>query len=843
MRFAWVGSVRHWSRRGITLPLLAITLVGVCGFIALAVDVGRVGIAKLECQSAADLAAMAGARALNGIMPQDLGAATNVALNAVKDYDVMGQPLNPKDSNNVTITHGTYHYDSAHQLFVPSFTLQSGENYNLTKADVSYSCPTTFAQVFGISAFSVKATGTAAHRPRDVAIVLDFSGSMNNESDLWNCESYLDNGRSAPNNLNNTSNNSETVYPLFGHYSNEKNYSNYTNYANLLCPSADSSSALSGNPAIGKCNVSVSVLGVPAMVGDFWQNNRGSTAASGFALVPDSQLDNYNQAGGDQYLRVKNISTNAYATNVKDIVNSTSKNANWETKGYNYYTSKTSSGYIQGPRYWGKTFFIWPPDPTNDWRQKYFGTNDNTDLWDSSGNWKSPSGNYVINYKNILAWIKNSPNPFPTQLRSGNTVFYTAIPTDVPSSAYDHTQPNYNISNPDQRFWKEYIDYVVGVWRDPNNNIQGPAKPSCSYGDDYKFGTVQISSPPSSSTGMYMNYSDNPERPRHRLWFGPMTMVQFMSDTGLLPGTAHDISMYPMKIGVGGALLDIQANHPNDLVSMALFSRPQYNNDSPGTGAFNQAQFSLTNSYQDIITQLWVPPSSDSADVRPWDTNGLQTPRAHGDYDSNTASDYGFMLAYNQFSGASALGTLENSGTTGVGGLGRVGAQRLVIYETDGMANQNSTPTGGFSNGGAAKSYYKILPGQTLNSASYSQTGLLQVVQNICNNADGTPGTPSGYTAFTPNQGYPGYALPGKPVAVQCIAFGAIFEVPSSIQTSSVSLLQSISSIGGSTFPSSADDTTNGYKWCIGDLTTRQTKLRQAFTNIMNSGIPITLVK
>jgi hypothetical protein len=117
------------------------------------------------------------------------------------------------------------------------------------------------------------------------------------------------------------------------------------------------------------------------------------------------------------------------------------------------------------------------------------------------------------------------------------------------------------------------------------------------------------------------------------------------------------------------------------------------------------------------------------------------------------------------------------------------------------------------------------------------------VVQNICNTSTGASGTPPGYTSFSPNQGYPGFATPAKPVQVQCIAFGAIFEVPSSIQTSSVALLSQISSIGGSTFPTSPTDPTNGYKWCIGSITDRQTKLRQAFTNIMNSGIPITLVK
>ena len=108
---------------------------------------------------------------------------------------------------------------------------------------------------------------------------------MNNESDLWNNEGYLDNGQSAPNNPNNTSNNQESVYPKFGHYSNEKNYSNYTNYANLLCPVADGSNPLTGNSVIGKCNATISALGVPPLVNDFWSNSRGSSASSAFSAV------------------------------------------------------------------------------------------------------------------------------------------------------------------------------------------------------------------------------------------------------------------------------------------------------------------------------------------------------------------------------------------------------------------------------------------------------------------------------------------------------------------------------------------------------------------------------
>jgi hypothetical protein len=97
--------------------------------------------------------------------------------------------------------------------------------------------------------------------------------------------------------------------------------------------------------------------------------------------------------------------------------------------------------------------------------------------------------------------------------------------------------------------------------------------------------------------------------------------------------------------------------------------------------------------------------------------------------------------------------------------------------------------------------------------------------------------------SYATNDGYPGYATPGKPVLIPCIAFGAIFEGASSIQTSSVNLLTQISGIGGTVFPTSASDPANGDKWCIGTIAERQTKLGKAFLNIRNEGIPVTLIK
>ena len=821
-------------RRGSILPLAAVGLVALCGFVALAVDVGMVAIAKDQCQNAADVAAVAGARTIDGSASSNLTAATTNAQNAATANAVLSSPVLAAE---VTIQHGSYHYDTTSQTFYPQYPPVAPDTYNLTNVSITHPIGTAFAQVLGITSSSVTAKATAAHRPRDVSIVLDYSGSMNDESDLWNDVYGGSNNDTFLGTLNYSTNNADSVFPQFGAYS-------ATGSATLQCTSAD--------PRVGLCNVSQSTLGIPALVNDLYQNNFGAAPAQAFTAAPSSYANpptptSANPASGDYYLKKNNTAGNPFAVTVADLNGgSLVKNTSFEATGYTYYygkntTGNTFRGYIQGPGYWGDTFFIWPPDPlaTNDWRQKFFGTKDNTKLWDASGNWLTPSGNYTINYKAILAWIKapgtGATSVFPSQLRAGHILYYSAIPTDVPAAAYDHTQPNSAITDPDQRFWKEYIDYVIGVWRDPFGTIALPGQyPACSYGPDFTWGTVQISAPPTNGT--YMNYTDNPLRPRHRFWFGPMTLVQFLSDTGKMPGTAHDISMYPAKLGIAGALQDIQNNHPNDLVSMILFSRPQFANDPPGVGAFNQVQYSLSRNYSAMINSLWLPPNSGTSDVRLWDANGLQVPHAGGDYTYNTTTVHGFMLAYNQFSGSSQLRAQA------VGGLGRKGAQRMVILETDGMANVDSVPAGGFTNAGPTGSYYNILPGQTVNGGNYNQQSLLQAVQAICNTSTGLAGTTPGYS---PNPGYPGFATAQKPVIIHTLGFGAIFEPTASgtEQGNAVALLQQISQIGGTTFPGSSTDPTNGYKWVIGTLAQRTANMRQAFSKIMASNGGVTLVQ
>ena len=108
---------------------------------------------------------------------------------------------------------------------------------------------------------------------------------------------------------------------------------------------------------------------------------------------------------------------------------------------------------------------------------------DNSLLWDSSGNFKVPSsGGYSIDYAAILNFIKNlGPSVFPSQLQSGRIVYYTSIPSTIDTSVWPPTDLN-------QRFWKDYIDYVLGVMQVSSSSyviINNGSTGNTGYGSDF----------------------------------------------------------------------------------------------------------------------------------------------------------------------------------------------------------------------------------------------------------------------------------------------------------------------------------------------------------------------
>ena len=462
---------RPQRSRGAILPLTAISIIGLCGFLALSIDLGMLAVARAQVQDAADAAAIAGARSLDGSAGSNLATSTADATTQATRNTILGTNVNPAE---VSVRQGTYHYNYTTQTFSPLFPPGANENYNLTEVTITHTYNTTFAKVIGVSTMTVTGKSTAAHRPRDVAMVLDYSGSMNNESDLWNCESYLGS-------FLNTPNNTDPVFPQWGPYTPSfsaagEDAMHVEQHDGRQVQRHDLGQRHSGPRDQLVPEQSRSTRGRRLFAGPRHGDQHGS------GRRPVSQQEEHDHSGADL-----------------------EGNHRQSKRPRSPATPPSRAGHLRlraraGILGQDLLHLAAGSSAANDWRKKFFflsngstPCNDNLKLWSSSGNWNNPTGNYVINYKAILNWIVNTgTNPFPSQLRAGNVLYYTAIPTDVPASAYTWSNSNSQITNQDQRFWKEYIDFTLGVWADPFGNIQTPGNPSCSYGPDFQAGSGEL---------------------------------------------------------------------------------------------------------------------------------------------------------------------------------------------------------------------------------------------------------------------------------------------------------------------------------------------------------------
>ena len=118
---------RRESRTGAVLALLLISLVTLLTFVALAVDLGLLAVARTQCQDAADVAAMAGARSLDGNAANNnnYSYATPTAIQAATANSILSQPL---QSNQVNVKIGRYVYVGSNKRFEGQFPGPSTEN-------------------------------------------------------------------------------------------------------------------------------------------------------------------------------------------------------------------------------------------------------------------------------------------------------------------------------------------------------------------------------------------------------------------------------------------------------------------------------------------------------------------------------------------------------------------------------------------------------------------------------------------------------------------------------------------------------------------------------------------
>ena len=152
--------------------------------------------------------------------------------------------------------------------FEGQFPGPSNQNWDMVQATVTANVYSNlaFSKLFSLSAPNLQAVSTAAHRARDICLILDYSGSMRFSSLLGLPIGY-DNGGS--NSTGRSSNNLDTVYPAFGHYSAA---------ASLIKGSAPSS-------PYDDANISATTSDErPPIVQDFYQDANGTPAFTSCAL-------------------------------------------------------------------------------------------------------------------------------------------------------------------------------------------------------------------------------------------------------------------------------------------------------------------------------------------------------------------------------------------------------------------------------------------------------------------------------------------------------------------------------------------------------------------------------
>jgi Flp pilus assembly protein TadG len=1003
-------------RRGTIVPLLALTIVALVGFLALSIDLGMMAVAKAQTQQAADLAALTAARTLDGnaSINYNQSAATTNAQNIVGYNVVLGNAL---QSSQLQLSYGSYDYNQSTQTFNANFPATSGVPTSAVAATVTVTnLSGAFSVIFGQQFLpSITATAQAVHRPRDIALVMDLSGSMR----MGTCLGFDFCTTSR------TTNNPDTLVPTFGQYSAGNAASQLEGPTSSRTSAFDSYTISPSNHTAPNSSYTLTYVNnfyqQPAYTtplvrafdsytssdGQTWSPSSGSPQLppSSYATVP----------GGDVPL-FKKSSTTTYATDVSDVIGSSAPTPNilWSLDGYAAYvagqpdTSGTGgvpqvwtqvdysnnpfNGYTKGPGYYGKTFFLWPPDPRNttamsaatvksylnliglnatdqttlsniwatwqadgvgpgstglsylqawlkgtatngasslptfagyytptsttaviptantgtswggttltssnqpkiyyavcrlfnkaypagsswsgttlstgtsfsaDWRLRFFGTSNNTVLFNSSGSLNTPSSStYTINYNAILSWLTQTNDPFPQQLRAGCIKYYGSIPTALTGS-----WPSYGST--DQRFWQEVIDYTLGFRQTAAGTYQDISA-MAGYGSDFSFGTESLSAPPAAP--QYMSYTDNPLRPALRCWFGPITMTDYLQNFNLWvslpgyyskqPGDSYEAPIYTARQAFLAAVNTMENNHPNDWFALIPFSWPRTGSTGADwtvgggntvSGRFNCASCPLGTNYAYATSALLFPYSTINAngtnngtEATPYDVdpatshvpsaNFVDAPRADGE----TCFAMALMLAYNQFAITPASDTTLRTYVTSspitfptgmAGGLGRKGAQKVIIFETDGIPNTSASAA---LTSAGTYSYYSIR--YNMNSPGSSE-------YPTCTNytTDATSDVTSQiYSLVT--QLKTTYNTTRNPFRLYAIGFGPVFQGADA--STALGVLQNMQYYAGT--QTSASTALPSNQIITGTDSQMLANMISCYTSILQNGVQIALVK
>ena len=162
------------SRRAAVLVLSALLLVVMLGMVAFALDIGYIVLVRTQLQAAADSAAMASAATMGSTMADSVKTAQEFGA-----YHLAGGKTVKVATPDVEF--GTW--DVSTRTFTASNALGNAVRVTTRANNGTGGNGYFFGRVFGMKTFAVKASAVAMANPRDIAFVVDLSGSMNDDTE------------------------------------------------------------------------------------------------------------------------------------------------------------------------------------------------------------------------------------------------------------------------------------------------------------------------------------------------------------------------------------------------------------------------------------------------------------------------------------------------------------------------------------------------------------------------------------------------------------------------------------------------------------------------------------
>jgi len=162
---------RNRTRRGAIIVLFAVLLVGVMAMLAFAIDLGYILTSRTDIQRSVDCGALAGA----GMLVDGEDAAIAAVHSYVQANRVTGSPV---ETEQIEIETGSW--DETTRTLVPATSYPSAVRVVARMQNRQL----FFASILGSNTFDIEAEAIAVYQPRDIMIVLDYSGSMNDDSEL-----------------------------------------------------------------------------------------------------------------------------------------------------------------------------------------------------------------------------------------------------------------------------------------------------------------------------------------------------------------------------------------------------------------------------------------------------------------------------------------------------------------------------------------------------------------------------------------------------------------------------------------------------------------------------------